>query len=435
MTVRVRDVIYDLPLQQFTPDCPWRPLSIGDATEVLGGGTPDTDVIELWDPPEIPWATPTDITGTAGNEIRVTERYISKAGLKQSTLVPANSILMTSRATIGAAKINRLPMAINQGFAALCPKEGFSTEYLFYLLDILRPALIRLGAGTTFLETSRREIRKVQVRIPDREEQNRIAAAISLADAAVTKARVRLDATRAVKRSLEAGLLTGQIDRNGRSKTATTAGILPNDWIVVPLKGVADIGSGVTLNQDRAPKENACRYLTVAHVQRGAISHEDPRYLELSADERKTRLLETGDVLVVEGHANSMEIGRAAMFEDEGVATTFQNHLFRVRADRDRILPKFLLHVLNSERVQRHWNATCNTSSGLNTINRRSLRRVLIQCPNLEEQCDIIKTLDAAEADVVAVAQKVAALEELKRSLLQNLLTGKIRLPVGVVHV
>ena len=94
-----------------------------------------------------------------------------------------------------------------------------------------------------------------------------------------------------------------------------------------------------------------------------------------------------------------MEIGRAAIFEDQGEATTFQNHLFRVRADRRQILPKFLLHVLNSERVQRRWNAVCNTSSGLNTINRRNLRNVS-QFSNRTSMNNrtIIETLDAAES-------------------------------------
>ena len=105
-----------------------------------------------------------------------------------------------------------------------------------------------------------------------------------------------------------------------------------------------------------------------------------------------------------------------------------------MRADSAQVLPKFLLHVLNSERVQRHWNATCNTSSGLNTINRRGLRRVLIQCPPPNEQREIIDVLNAAEANVAVVQQKVAALEAVKRSLLQNLLTGKIRIPEGIVH-
>jgi len=279
-----------------------------------------------------------------------------------------------------------------------------------------------------------RDYQRLLLPWPEVEEQRRIAAALKLADNAILKARTELTAAQNLKRSLEAGLLTGQIDKQGRAKVKTKAGMYPQGWAVLPLKTLAVIGSGVTLNQDRTAKENACRYLTVAHVQRGSISSDDPRYLELTEDERKTRLLEPGDILVVEGHANSMEIGRAAMFEDMGVETTFQNHLFRVRADANLILPKFLLHILNSERVQRYWNAVCNTSSGLNTINRRNLRNVLIPHPGTTEQQEIVDALDAAEQNVARLAIRAQALEEVKRSLLQNLLTGKIRIPEGAIH-
>jgi type I restriction enzyme, S subunit len=278
-----------------------------------------------------------------------------------------------------------------------------------------------------------RDYQRLLLPWPGLDEQRRIAAAIKLADETVNKARAELVSANDLKRALEAGLLTGEIDGQRRNKVATKAGLLPDDWLVSPLKDLAHIGSGVTLNQDRAARDNACRYLTVAHVQRGAISRDDPRYLELSEEERKTRLLEAGDVLVVEGHASSMEIGRAAMFENRGEATTFQNHLFRVRADGNQIHPKFLLHILNCERVQRRWNAVCNTSSGLNTINRRNLRNLLIQRPALDEQRNIIKTLDAAEGSAASLVQKVAALEKVKRALLQNLLTGLIRIPKGAV--
>lgn len=279
-----------------------------------------------------------------------------------------------------------------------------------------------------------RDYQRLQLPWPQVDEQGRIAAAINLADEAIQKARAELDASCDMKRSLEAGLLTGGIDKRCRAKVTTKAGALPMGWSVSPLKNLAAIGSGITLNQDRVAKEFGCRYLTVAHVQRGSISNDDPRCLELSEEERKTRLLETGDVLVIEGHASAMEIGRAAMFEDRGEPTTFQNHLFRVRADRSQILPKFLLHVLNSERIQRHWNAVCNTSSGLNTINRRNLKIVLVQRPDVDEQQEIIDTLDAAELNIAALARKLEALGEIKRSLLQNLLTGKIRIPEGAIH-
>lgn len=312
-------------------------------------------------------------------------------------------------------------------------ESGYSTKWVFYWLQTndAKAAIVKAVEGAHLVP---RQFKRIELPSCSPTDQVSHLSLIELADDAINKARLELNAAQDMKRSLESGLLVGQVDSKGRSKTVTKAGTLPSNWTVAPLKELADIGSGITLNQDRAPKENGCRYLTVAHVQRGAISNDDPRYLELSAEERKTRLLITDDILVIEGHANSMEIGRAAMFEDQGVATTFQNHLFRVRANCEQVFPKFLLHVLNSERVQRHWNATCNTSSGLNTINRRGLRRVLIQCPPPNEQREIIDVLNATEVNVAAVAQKVAALEAVKRSLLQNLLTGKIRIPEGIIH-
>ena len=279
-----------------------------------------------------------------------------------------------------------------------------------------------------------RDYQRLTLPWPKIEEQRRISAALGLVDSACQLFRLQLEKAKDLKRSLAAGLLTGQIDTKGRSKVATKAGSLPQGWVVLPLKGLAVIGSGVTLNQDRIAKENACRYLTVAHVQRGSISVDDPRYLELSEEERKSRLLTAGDILVVEGHANSMEIGRAAIFEETGIETTFQNHLFRVRADQDLIQPKFLLHVLNSERVQRYWNAVCNTSSGLNTINRRNLRNVLIPHPDIPEQQAIVESLSAAEQNVERMAARVRAVEDLKRTLLQSLLTGAVRVPEGAIH-
>ena len=270
---------------------------------------------------------------------------------------------------------------------------------------------------------------------PEPDEQRRIAAALNLADDAITKARAELEATRELKQSIEYSLLDRRIDKYGRKKKKTKIGSLPFNWNVEPLKQLAEIDSGITLNQDRLPKKSPCRYLTVAHVQRGRIVYDDSRFLELDPEERENRILLEEDILVVEGHANSMEIGRAAIVERVVEPMTYQNHLFRVRPNYNRMLPKFLCYVLNSERVQKHWNAVCNTSSGLNTINRRNLRNLLIQKPKINEQGEIIEILETAEISAGASKRKLDTLVELKHSLLQNLLTGKIRLPEGVADV
>lgn len=439
MTARPRDVIYELPLKQFDASCPWPAQSIGQLAEVLGGGTPDTDVIEFWEPPEIPWATPTDITGTEGNEIRVTERSISTAGLKQSTLVPENSVLMTSRATIGAAKINRVPMAINQGFAALCVKEGHSAEYLFHLLEILRPTLIRLGAGTTFLETSRREIRKVQVRVPDEDEQRRIATALKLADNAIQKAREELDATRELKRSLvchvfERGLSPGVATKPCKIHRCYTA-MIPEHW------DDERLGKNLTLVEygTNAPSNDyrgGYPVIAIPQVVAPHLTLTDVPFAEVPDGEASALRLETDDVLLIRTNGNPEYIGKSTIVSQEVAAThtIYASYLIRVRSRKDKLLGAYLNYFLASPLGRRQAGAAANTSAGNNNIGARAIKQFRLPRPPINEQEKIVDLLDTLEKQIDAQTAKLSATLELKQSLLQNLLTGKIRIPEGAIH-
>lgn len=86
------------------------------------------------------------------------------------------------------------------------------------------------------------------------------------------------------------------------------------------------------------------------------------------------------------------------------------------------------MRALNSARIRRHWVATANTSSGLNTINRTALRRLILPVPDPGDQDVIIERLEAAEAIVTSIRSQLLAARRVKQSLLQNLLTGKLRL-------
>ncbi len=427
MTARPRDVIYKLPLKQFDADCPWAVHNIGQLAEVLGGGTPDTDVIEFWEPPEIPWATPTDITGTEGNEIRVTARSISTAGLKQSTLVPENSVLMTSRATIGAAKINRLPMAINQGFAALCAKEGHSAEYLFHLLEILRPTLIRLGAGTTFLETSRREIRKVQVRVPDGDEQCRITAALKLADDAIQKARAELDATRELKKSLLIELMEKGLPGRHVSFVETKRMNYPKSWSLTKLKKCGTWSAGGTPDRENVGYyEGSIPWVKSGEVNYSVIVETEEHLSEEGANQTTCGVLPV-ETLLIAMYGAGVTRGRVALLgipasTNQAVAT-FNGH--------EGVENEFIYYWFerNYERV-RAWAAGSNQDN----LSGYLLKNLQIALPEHDEQIEIVKLLKAADRATCAIRERVDALLELKRSLLQNLLTGKIRIPEGAIH-
>ena len=190
----------------------WMAMTLADAAAVVGGGTPSRNQPTYWNG-DVPWATPTDVTGLDGRIISETATSITEAGLASSsaTLLPPNSLLMTTRATIGACAINRVAMATNQGFQSLVPKRNVEVGFLYYLMQHHARRLQRLAAGSTFLEVSNRTVRGFRVYLPHRSEQRKIAVVLSSMDDAIEESRLSLDRLQAVKRSLMSALLTGEV--------------------------------------------------------------------------------------------------------------------------------------------------------------------------------------------------------------------------------
>lgn len=190
----------------------WEAVTLGDIATVVGGGTPSRSQPNYWNG-DIPWATPTDVTRLSGRVISKTASAITNSGLANSsaTLLPANSLLVTTRATIGACAISRISMATNQGFQNLVPKKGVCVEFLYYLIQYHTRNLERLGAGSTYLEIPKRVFSKFAVYLPPLTEQRRIAAILSSLDDTIQFELEAADRYKAVKRSLMSVLLTGEL--------------------------------------------------------------------------------------------------------------------------------------------------------------------------------------------------------------------------------
>lgn len=138
-----------------------------DLAKVSGGGTPSTKVPDYWEG-SVPWATPTDITSLSGPYLESTSRTISEAGLHNcaSELYPSGSILMTSRATIGAFAIAQESIAVNQGFIVVQPHD-VPMYWLFHEMRSRVDEFVSMANGATFLELSRGNFKKLSVRLAD----------------------------------------------------------------------------------------------------------------------------------------------------------------------------------------------------------------------------------------------------------------------------
>ncbi len=316
--------------------------------------------------------------------------------------------------------------------------DEIDPEYLGWVLfELHRTGIVeRLQHQTTQMRNlDFRDYIRVLVPRPPRPEQQTIAGALKTICDAAGAADSKLTAARRLKTALMQQLFTKGIPGRHTQFQETKIGNIPAEWDVIMLRQFAFVDSGLTLNPDRDPRNNARQYLTVVNVQRERLDMAEVRFLEMWDSEIPAMLLKEGDILAVEGHANSGEIGRAAIVTPEIEGMTFQNHLFRVRLlDGVTFNRRFLLGWLNSECVRRHWNATANTSSGLNTINRRGLRRLLIPKPKDDEQEQVAELLATADQNIAACERELVGVQRLKTSLLQNLLTGKVRVKPEVCH-
>jgi type I restriction enzyme, S subunit len=191
----------------------WNTRLLPELADIRSGGTPSTSDPASWDG-DIAWCTPTDITALAGQKyLSGTTRRITAHGLKQSSaeVIPAGSIVMTSRATIGECAINAIPMTTNQGFKNFVPYECTDAEFLYYLLLTQKSGFVSLCGGSTFLEIGKTQLRSYAVRLPaEKSEQNAIATALSDMDAELTALEARRNKTRALKQGMMQELLTGR---------------------------------------------------------------------------------------------------------------------------------------------------------------------------------------------------------------------------------
>lgn len=266
-------------------------------------------------------------------------------------------------------------------------------------------------------------------------EQSRIAHVLDTLDNAIHETEAIIAKLKAVRQGLLHDLLTRGIDANGELRPPqaeaphlyqdSPLGWIPKEWNASEADSEFDIDAGITLGAHRVPRCHPRKYLRVANVHRGRLVLDDIAELEASTSEVDARALSPGDLLIVEGHASTSEIGRCAIADESVRGMLFQNHLFRLRSRR--LLPAFALLWLNSRVAQAYWRREAATSSGLNTINRAKLRRLPIAVPPEAEQSAIANREETVSRRIHVESRLLLKLRAQKAGLMDDLLTGRVR--------
>lgn len=146
----------------------WEKKKISDVCDTIGGGTPSTKVASYYEGGTIKWVTPTDITRNKSLCLLDTDKKITEEGLKHSSakMLPAGTILMTSRASVGYFGIADFEVCTNQGFISCIPSSKYYQMYLLRnLMNRIEEIRIKAG-GSTYLEISKSVFRNLDIICP-----------------------------------------------------------------------------------------------------------------------------------------------------------------------------------------------------------------------------------------------------------------------------
>lgn len=346
---------------------------------------------------------------------------ISAAGLAGSgaTILPAGSLMITTRATLGARAINTVPMTTNQGFKSLVFGSAHDAPYYYYLTDKLKPEFKRRASGTTFLEVSGAELAKIEVPVPSVDERRCIADVLGTLDTAIRQTEAIIEKLKQVKQGLLHDLLTRGIDDNGELRDLDRhpeqfqecqLGRTPRSWgpprrlDKVEADGEVKLGRGNVISADdifRMPGPHPI------YSSSSMGTGEFGRYGRFMFDEELITWSIDGG-----GRPFYRPAHRFSVTNVCGFLRVSSNSRWNYR----------FLHALMSHqhsRIQFDWLMKAHPSV---------IRQLYwFPRPPLEEQEEIARVLDAHDGRTAKEFGELSKLRLVKAGLMDDLLTGRVR--------
>ncbi|SHG28067.1 type I restriction enzyme, S subunit [Microbulbifer donghaiensis] len=204
--------------------------------------------------------------------------------------------------------------------------------------------------------------------------------------------------------------------------------MVPNGWERKPLCDVAEIRTGVAKGKSNLKDPIEVPYLRVANVQDGHIDLTQVKTIQIERSQLERYSLKAGDVLMTEG-GDFDKLGRGDVWRGQINPCLNQNHVFAVRVKTSKLIPYYLASLSGSHYGKSYFLSCAKKSTNLASINSTQLKEFPVLIPPIEEQNKISQILSTWDKAIAATEQLLTNSLRQKKALMQNLLTGKERLP------
>jgi len=390
---------------------------------------------------DVGWVRISDVTQRNNKFLKNTQQYLSPLGESRSLRVDAGDLIMSICATVGKPMIVDIPACIHDGFVQIYDIQNVDVEYLYYLLQFKEKDFEKRGQPGTQVNLNTTIVENEIVFIPALLQQQRIAKILGTVDNLIGETQALIEKYTSVKQGMMSDLFTRGIDLSGTPETngsygqlrpsftetpelyqKTELGCVPKDW---EINAIEDILNRIIDYRGKTPTktDSGVPLITAKNVRFGYIDPEPREFIASSDyDSWMTRGIPSqGDVLFT----TEAPLANVAQIETEDKVAFAQRMI--ILQTNTACDSTFLKYLLMSENFRR---AIFSRGSGstVEGVKQSEFKKVKVCLPKSnEEQIQIVQMIDSLTNKIVNEESAISKYKEIKKGLMQDLLTGKVR--------
>ncbi len=335
-------------------------------------------------------------------------------------LAEKGDILVSVRAPVGDINIAPVECCIGRGLAALRGTKIYN-DYLYFVMNYFKDTLVKIGQGSTFEAINKKDLFELKIPFPIISEQKKIAEILTSVDDAIVIKQEIIEKTKKLKKRLMQELFTRGIEHKKFKKTEI--GKIPVDWKVINICDICEVVGGSTPSTNVKEFWNGDIHWVIptdiTKLRGRIISSTEKTITKKGLSSCAARLLPIGSILLT----SRATIGECAI-NSKPMAT---NQGFASLICKDNLYNYFMFYRIKYMRkdIER-----LGSGSTFKEVSKKSIRGLKIPLPSLSEQIKIAEILTSVDEEIEKEMAQKERIENLKKGLMQVLLTGKIRVTI-----
>lgn len=419
----------------------WEVVRFGAKVDVFRGGSPrPIETFLTTNSNGINWIKIGDVRPN-DKYIVCTQEKIIPAGVQFSREVHKGDFILSNSMSFGRPYILNIDGCIHDGWLAIQNyNETFDTDFLYYLLgsDEVFKQYVQMAAGSSVQNLNKEKVKHLQIPFPPLPEQHRIAKALSDVDAVISTIEKLIQKKKNIKQGAMQNLLTGKKRLPGFATASklkqTELGEIPEEWEVKALQDIFEFRPNNTFTRDNLNDSEGI----YQNIHYGDILIKYPSILDCSKEsipyvnqniqvKYSNYGIKEGDIIIADT-AEDETVGKVVEIYNLGDRKLVSGlHTFLCRKITDDFASRWLGYFMNQS-IFHNQILSFITGTKVSAISRSAIQNLKVLIPPKSEQTAIANVLSSMDKEIETLNTKLEKYRNLKTAMMQQLLTGKIRL-------